>query len=158
MTNTHKVMVCLNLRSLRFWRETCGCDTTEACARGHSCPLGAPRISKFSFHTDPSWDSSYSFTSLLQHMSAHKERVQVYVWNTDPKHNLDVDAAGRTRILQLEPLVHGEVRRGQNTDQRDGQAAQRQSTVIIFNLVGQHSSRRCKVKINTAGKANIVRG
>lgn len=64
---------------------------------------------------------------------------RVYVWNTNPKHSFDVDSAGGAGILQLEPLIHGEFRGRQETHQRDGQAAQGQSAVIVFNL-SKHGS------------------
>lgn len=53
---------------------------------------------------------------------------------TNPQHSLDVDSAGRAGVLQLEPLVHGEFRGGQETHERDSQAAQGQSAVVVFNL------------------------
>lgn len=61
--------------------------------------------------------------------------------DSHPKHNLDVDPAGRAGALQLEPLVHGEFRGRQETHERDSQAAQGQSAVVVFDLTKGTSVR-----------------
>lgn len=71
------------------------------------------------------------------------------MWRTDPKHNLDVDAARGARIFQLEPLIHGEFRSGQETAQRDAQTAQGQSSVIIFHLMGTEGAEDESGEIGT---------
>ncbi len=55
-----------------------------------------------------------------------------------PENCIDIDATGRSRVVQLEPLVQRKVRIGQQTRQRDGQTAQRLHTVGILHLVSQH--------------------
>ena len=52
-----------------------------------------------------------------------------------PQNCVDIDAAGRSRVVQLEPLVQREIRIGQQTGQWDGQTAQCLHTVGILHLV-----------------------
>lgn len=52
-----------------------------------------------------------------------------------PENAVDIDATGRSRIVQLEPLVQAKARIRQQTGQRDRQTAQRLHTVCILNLV-----------------------
>lgn len=65
--------------------------------------------------------------------------------DTHPKHSLDVNSAGGAGVLQLEPLVHGEFRGRQETHERDGQAAQGQSAVVVFNLTKKQKTSNCKI-------------
>ena len=60
--------------------------------------------------------------------------VHVHACTSHPQHRVDVDAAGRPGIVQLEPLVHGEISTGEQVGQRDGQAAQGQDPVCVFHL------------------------
>lgn len=55
--------------------------------------------------------------------------------STHPQHSFEVEPAGWARVLQLEPLVHGEIRGDQEPGQRNGKAAQRQGAVIILHLI-----------------------
>lgn len=66
--------------------------------------------------------------------------------DTHPQHSLHVDPAGRARVLQLEPLVHGEFRGGQETHEGDSQAAQGQSVIIVFNLRKRIIPKTVKLK------------
>ncbi len=52
-----------------------------------------------------------------------------------PENCVDIDATGRSRVVQLEPLVQRKIRIGQQTGQRDGQTAQRLHTVSVLHLV-----------------------
>lgn len=51
-----------------------------------------------------------------------------------PENCVDVDATGRSRFVQLEPLVQGEVGVGEQTGQRNGETAQCLHTVSILHL------------------------
>lgn len=52
-----------------------------------------------------------------------------------PENGVDIDATGRSRVVQLEPLVQGKIRVGQQTGQRDCQTAQSLHTVSVLHLV-----------------------
>lgn len=54
--------------------------------------------------------------------------------STHPKHSFEVEPAGRARVLQLEPLVHGKLWGDQQAVQRDGQTAQGQGPVVVLHL------------------------
>lgn len=57
-----------------------------------------------------------------------------------PENCVYIDATGRSRVVQLEPLVQREIGIGQQTGQRDSQTAQCLDTVGILHLV--HSKLR----------------
>lgn len=51
-----------------------------------------------------------------------------------PEHCIDVDATGRSRVVQLEPLIQRKARIGQQAGQRDSQTAQCLHTVSVLHL------------------------
>lgn len=101
--NTHKHSS--NLRSW-FWSSKCGWDT-EACAWGHSHPVGTGRIPQKNFH--PALQLGKNRGQSIHRKTDKRECTPRKLWNTNPQHDFDIDAAGRTRTLQLKPLVHGEI-------------------------------------------------
>lgn len=51
-----------------------------------------------------------------------------------PENCVDIDATGRSRLVQLKPLVQRKIGIGQQARQRNGQTAQCLHTVGIFHL------------------------
>ena len=62
--------------------------------------------------------------------------------STHPKHSFEVEPAGRARVLQLEPLVHGKLWGDQQAVQRDGQTAQGQGPVVVLHLWEKGTQRQ----------------